>query len=381
MRLVISIYFLVAILTSCQQTEVKIYNTSDTTQYTFSIDTLFLDVASFSGEGFFRVKDSTIFYFDDIFSQVTCYDQNGTYLQRYLGSGDSIHQIGNFYTHSFLPNGNHAFFSVEYVFGIYSEQWKRQGKYHKFKWRKRKKQYDTDNLSDIAMYDFDYDDSPFDSRWIPSNSQGKLIIPVNITHRTNKYTNRFEKQSYYYKNSFSIGIIDPQTGLLEKGFAKHPEIYSKQPFYPQYDFNYRDVRNDSIFVSYMLDQYIYVYDPKLELMYAFGLPGKHMNTNYESVKENQLYSEIAVRAKKSFGYYTHVYADKGSDYTFRSYVKGNGNQSAGLQIYKDKILIGDLSVPQKCNVIGRIGSTYYADGFFDEENQQLGIFRILINKK
>jgi hypothetical protein len=381
MRLILPLFFLWFLFGSCKQADIKIYNLSDTGQYAISIDTLFLDVNSFSGEGFFRLKDTTIYYFDDIFGQVTSYNIHGRYIQRFLGMGDSTHQIGNFYTHTFLPKNKSSFFSVEYVFAIYNDKWNRQGKYASFKWKNRKKKYDTDDLLDISMYDFDYDDSPFDSRWLPSNSKGKLFIPINITHRSNSFANRFEKQSYYYKNSFSVGIIDPQTGLLEKGFAKHPKIYSLHPFNPNYDFNYRDVRNDSIFVSYMLDKYIYVYNPELEIVYAFGMPGKDMNLNYESISNNQLYSQNAIKAKSSYGYYTHIYADKGSDYLFRSYIKNNKNKFSGLQVYKDKILISDILVPKRCNVIGRVGNTFYADGFYDEVNNRLGIYLIKIYKK
>lgn len=60
---------------------------------------------------------------------------------------------------------------------------------------------------------------------------------------------------------------------------------------------------------------------------------------------------------------------------FRSYQKGIGCASDGLQIYQDGILIGDVDVPKGLKIMGYVKPYYYSYVLPNEEKEKLYLYR------
>lgn len=155
--------------------------------------------------------------------------------------------------------------------------------------------------------------------------------------------------------------------------TKHDYVEEKYSSF--FAYNYMSIKNDSLYVTYSADSFIYVYDKDNNLSHKFGVSGPDMKNSYLLAKSLNFYMDNFKMAHKNYGFYTSIYVDE--DYVFRSYTKNKG-EIGGLQIYKNEDLIYDIEVPKKFNVIGKINDCYYADGIVDEEKNILGVFKFEI---
>ena len=60
---------------------------------------------------------------------------------------------------------------------------------------------------------------------------------------------------------------------------------------------------------------------------------------------------------------------------FRSYRKGGGSATDGLQVYRDGVLVGDVDVPLGFRMAGYVAPYYYSYVVPDEEGERLYMFR------
>ena len=341
------------------------------------IELVNLNPRSFSGNGFFRVSDSAIFFFDVIFNTVTTFDKKGNYLETRLGKGDGPNEIPMpFVWHNFVPGGvggRSIFLGRSGDLHYFDRDFARLND-HAFAWRNKKQFYKSYNALDIGMYGMDIVLTAFDANWLAMDSDQNIFIPLRILDSNSPKFNYFTKT--YYEESFTVGVIDGETGNVEKGFGQWPSEYLHKML-PKYDNKYIGIKHDTIYVSYNASPDIQVYSPypELKMLRVFGKEGVDIDTNYPNIVSR----EGLRKYRSDQGYYSHIYCDEDSYLTFRSYVKGKDHESSGIQIYQGITLIGDVVTPKRFNVIGKIGDYYYADGLLDEENNELKLFKFKIN--
>ena len=75
---------------------------------------------------------------------------------------------------------------------------------------------------------------------------------------------------------------------------------------------------------------------------------------------------------KKYGYFTTLTV--AGDYLFRGY-KREGEQGYGLQIYKNKDLVGDIHTKEAVNILGYQDGFYYGELPVDVDNEQFRIIR------
>ena len=346
------------------------------------MDTLSLEPGNYSGQGFFRLINDKVFFFDTKFFLVTGFDSMGNAEQSWLGMGEDSTEIEQFITCTLLPgNEDRLFFANDYNFRKYDSTWHKKSAPYLLKRKRKKGGFETDDLSIIGMYDFNWESSSLSTLWLPVNSKSEIFIPLNITRKANKKVNKFTDPDLYFKNARTFGKVNSGDGAITQIAGNYPDSYVENKYLTMFSNMYMAKKKDSILVSYEADKGIYVYSPDLKPQYAFGLKGQlPMKTDYPLTGSHEDFynTKFADSCELNFGYYTHLFYDEKSDLLFRSYTTGYGDHS-GVQVYRDRVCIGDFKVPRRFNVIGRIGDYYYADGSIS--NNKIEIFRFKINTK
>ncbi len=348
-----------------------------------SIDTLRLTIDLFSEEGYFRVFDNKIAYIHSELHEVLLFDESGEFLEKKLGMGSSPFQAhGPLWYHGEFLDGRHLFLGSTYVFKTFEANLSEIIDKKPFSWINRSPPYHGKDLSKPSMYDLIYRDFPMtDSQWIPVTNANKALIPVHIASFVHPTMNSKEVFNGYFEESFTVGVVDLKSGVLERVIRKHPAIFKEKKWLFGYDFTYRDSDSLYVYVSDRASHMIDVFDAgSFEYISTFGEPGKYFNARYDlyDTKEDFVSSyKLFDKTILGYSHYGHLYKDGESNLLFRSYhVKGR--EPWGLQIYQSRKLIMDTKVPFRFNVIGKIGEFYYADGLRDEENNTLAIYRFKI---
>jgi len=371
--------------TSCKDEETLIPVFEESTfipSSSLSMDTLSLEPGNYSGQGFFRLINDKIYFFDTKFFLVTGFDSAGKAEQSWLGMGEDSREIEQFITCSILPgNGQRLFFANDYNFRRYDSTWQKLSSPYLLKRKRKKGGFDTDDLSIIGMYDFNWESSGLSTLWLPVNSKADLFIPLNITRKANKKVNKFTDPDAYFGNARTFGRVNTGDGTITQIGGSFPGTYRENKYLTMFSNLYLAVKKDSILVSYEADKGIYVYSPDMKPVYGFGLKGQtSMKTNYPLTGNHEDFynTKFADSCELNFGYYTHLFYDERAELLFRSYTTGYADNS-GIQVYRERDCIGDFKVPRRFNVIGRIGDYYYADGFIT--NNKIEIYRFKIHQK
>lgn len=172
------------------------------------------------------------------------------------------------------------------------------------------------------------------------------------------------------------------TGLLEKVFAFHDPVYTLHKWLYFYDYAYRDIAKNTLYVGNRASRNIEKYNATtFEKMDDFGSKGKYfIDNDYITFTSVDDFNNADPYAVLKHSFYGHIYADDEGDIVFRSY-HISGLEQWGLQAYRSEKLILDTQVPFRFNVIGKIGEYYYADGIRDEENELFAAYRFKLNDK
>lgn len=187
----------------------------------------------------------------------------------------------------------------------------------------------------------------------------------------------FTTPAEYISESYRIGVID-----LRKGKAMPMEIKGFPPIYAQdhqkftsFDGVDFDIdREGNVYIGFHADSLMYVFDKNLKPRYAFGVSGKGMDRDYESVTMDNL--RAYGRNLSDKGYYSWVEFVDETKTCFRSYKKGSMSDYDGLQIYKDGQIVGDCSVPKGLKVTGYIEPYYYSQVFNDDDGLTIYRFKL-----
>lgn len=131
----------------------------------------------------------------------------------------------------------------------------------------------------------------------------------------------------------------------------------------------------NFYVTYEADSLIYVYDKNHRRTCLFGFSGRNMDTDYMSTPTLSDVRKNYANERKRRGYYNWIEYDDINGLLFRSYQKGEGEPTDGLQVYRGCDLIADLDVPKQFRVMGYIEPYYYSNVVADEEAEKLYIYR------
>jgi hypothetical protein len=352
---------------------------SDIEQVSISIDTLHLTLDENSYYGIFRVIKDSIVFLDERYLTASVFDVEGELWNTYLGEGDGPEEIENFYYHTYLSSGEHLFLGDDYFFSYYDSKWRKSKQPQTLQWRNRKVRYRGKDLSLIEKYDINPENNSFDTRWNPVWKNEYLVVPINITAKTNPESNRFTNAEYYFSNAFTVGLVDFTTGMFEIGLGKYPAPYLQNRYIPAFDYNYREVKNDTLYVSYMADSLIYAYNANLDLIFTFGNSTDKVRPKYTATTTQEEYAKLTSTSRNESGYYSHIFCDKERNLIFRSFVLPN-QKEGGLQVYKDFKLVAEIITPPRFNVIGQLDGFYVVDGLIDEKMELFGVYLLELNR-
>lgn len=371
---------------ACDSSKEDTYQQSNSLEETqsvvLSIDRVKCEVDLFSSEGFFRVINGRIAFIQSSIENVLWFDENGKGIGESLGSGyGPMEAQGDLAYHGMYPNGDNLFLGSNYIFKTFNDSLNRIKTKTNFTWKNRKTNYNTLDLEDPSMYDYHYRDEPFiDSQWLPITG-GKVVIPININSYINRKANLTKAPENFFGNAYTLGLVDLETGVLESVFRKHSKPFIENKWLYFYNYPYREVHNDLIYVSDRLGPQIEVYNSKtLDLVETFGEKGRYFNDGLDRYNTYEDFlSALGIDITLKSSYYLHIYMNKDNSFFFRSYHIEN-LEEWGLQIYdSNRKLIVDTRVPFRFNVIGKIGDFYYADGIMNEETNELAIYKFKIN--
>ncbi len=334
-------------------------------------DTLLLDMPElFSETGYFRIAHNKIYFFDPATAAVSSFNLQGEYLQQVLSRGNGPAEVPGFEKAAFTDSGQLVFFENNYRLLLYSRDFLQIRRVN-IDFGDRQPVYTKEDVHNPATYVISTNRSLYGNFWFAAGKKD-VFMPVEINGRINKELDWFVNYPQHIKHGLTIARINLQSGKVEKVFGRHDKAYLTKPNIA-HDFINLDIKGNRLFANQGIAEKIAVYDPEGRLLYHFGVAGRNMNTDYE---QTSTFNETASRIRelnRKYGFYYHIYADRSSDYFFRSYSKGN-SPIGGLQIYQDTTLVADVELPVRFNVIGKTGNTYFADGIVDEENEILALF-------
>ena len=249
---------------------------------TIDMDTVKIEGALFSAEGYFRVLGNRLAYMHSSLRNAWLFDAEGKLLKEVLGKGGGPSEsAGDLAYHGQTSEGRNVFLDLSYAISTYTKDLSERQSREFVHLDNRKNQYRTENLTDVNMYDFQYEDQPFfDTQWLPVTAEGKVIIPVTIAPHINTRVNCFHNESVFYAKSHTVGVLDLSTGLLEKVFGFHDPVYTQHKWLYFYDYAYRDIAKNTLYVGNRASHNIEKYDATtFEKMNDFGSKGKHFIDN------------------------------------------------------------------------------------------------------
>lgn len=376
MKILSNIFFLFLIV-SCagnKSEEVPSFQEADLSVELLEIDSLLLDKEYFSGVGFFTLGRHQIFFVDQIFSTILTFDGPGNYTGTFLGKGEGPGEQENI--HGFLPYGFEGDHLVLDNFQlVHFDQSFQQVEAYPIEWD-YSESYETmlnaPKGSMLGLYEIDWKSKGENTPFFVWPTEKTILLPITMSHPAlNGYVS-----DEYYRSVFLFGNYITENRKVTDGFGNRSEAYLKYRYIPNFDFLYASTRKDEILVSFGIDPLIHVYEINGKLRYKFGVSGKDMKLDYpQTTSIEEALDKYRVDLEKA-GFYGHLYTDETNDLTFRTYFpEGKGKGFSRLQIYRRHTLVGDVQVPERFRVIGKIGDYYFADGIVDELNDRLGIYK------
>lgn len=174
---------------------------------TIDIDTVKIEGALFSAEGYFRVLGNRLAYMHSSLRKAYLFDAEGKLLGKGGGPSESA---GDLAYHGQTSDGRNVFLDLSYGISTYTKDLSERKNREFVHWPDRKNQYRTDDLTDVNMYDYQYEDQPFfDTQWLPVTAEGKVIIPVTIAPNINTRVNCFHTSLFTMPNRIPLGFWVP----------------------------------------------------------------------------------------------------------------------------------------------------------------------------
>ena len=336
------------------------------------LDTIPLDTVPTSFVIETDLRDSAIFVLDKYFCVLYQFDLNGNLERKKLGHGHARSEtsISHIATHAFLENGD--LFLLDF-----------SGGYHLYDREIQMKDYFR------VVYEFSGDGS--------LKKEELYNTPSEYTHLYNDIVCRSYKSNVYFNVRMSYPMccyvnntrqhLKRNANILEmeldkKDFGRllaigYPESYQKNSLNKAIlsSVNFDISKTGDFYVTYEADTLIYQYDNDYNEQKCFGYAGNGMDLNYRYIGELKESGKYWRSERQTKGYYNWLeYVDE-TGLLFRSYQKGGGSVTDGLQIYKNGVLIGDVSVPRGLKVMGYVAPYYYSYVIANEEREIMYLYR------
>ncbi|MFT7421816.1 MAG: hypothetical protein ACI9QN_002747 [Arcticibacterium sp.] len=324
---------------------------------------------AFTSVGRLEIIGDKIAFADRILMTLSYFTAEGTFLSAQLGKGQGPNEVLGLSYLSDLPNSGFIALSD---FGFYN-----------FINDSTKKSFLTYDWNDTTAHSVLLNDPKGDMGnlyaidWSPQINTN-LIANLGNSFYTSLISehpkmNAFQHESFYQETN-SIGKFEVETGKLSGMGGSWPKVYLEHSFVPNLVGVSLSASKDNIYGAYRIDSLLHVFDPNLKLVEKFGVAGQNMMTAYKTTKGIDEAIDNWTLDLENQGFYSSVYADLNGEYVFRTYHPKGTNGETRLQIYQNRVLIGDVTVPKRFRVIGKIGGLFYADGVVDESLEILKIY-------
>jgi hypothetical protein len=322
--------------------------------------------------GFSGINHSKDYYFiDSRFCWYYIFDGEGNFKHRYLGQGGGPGEttVGKIAAYCLMPDTSLFLLGHQLDHYLYNKNFEKK----KFFILSENSTANSDITANWRTYTHQY------TNMVCRNYRNKVYFNIYAEHPDFNYLknmNDYLKKCYHI---FEVSIDMEKAGNMYA--AGYPPVYFESPYhYVIFSAINYDIDNSGCFyVSYEADSLIYKYDNKFNPVYSFGYSGKNMNMQYERISTYKDCRQYYRKERMNKGYYDWIeYIDE-TGLLFRSYKKGVHDANDGLQIYSDKILLADLTVPKNFKIAGYIAPYYYSQAIADEEKEIMHVYRFRLD--
>lgn len=366
---------------ACSESSSKKQELTEKTDLAIQIDTVFLDPVQSSQLGSFYLKDEAIFYVDRAYvfiEEFTVQGESKGVRKRELDGPEELQGISEL-----IPTKEGFIIRHDWAFYQYDADWEFIDKslFQTASTVSYDEMIDNPKGEYMEMYElYHYNPKTVE---LPD---GHLMIKLDVEH---PLFNAFISREYY-RESRVLGKVNPFSGMMVEMLGTRPDSYEQYRFIPFHIMlDYHWTEDNSIYVTYEADSLIYVYDPSWKLKETFGAAGKEMKTDYlESQSLDVAFeSKYFYHSRKNEGFYKDIFVDEEKDLVFRTYRQGSDRQDLldetynplRMQIFKEGKLLKDFGVPGRFRILGKVGDSYVADGYFDEQNEKQGFYLLNLN--
>ncbi|MGF1534678.1 MAG: hypothetical protein ACFCUI_13330 [Bernardetiaceae bacterium] len=380
MRPVIMSCFCLAVLLACttEKPEVQVINPEPEIKIeTISLDTLFVNLPACSYVGEFGFEEDTIYFIDHLFCLVSTLDGEGNLGSVHLGKGNGPDELPGFSAFLGHTNGKPTFLSGDIIYQ-FDSLWKNRVAKN-IRWASRytlREQSEKPNPKDPGIYEMRL---PGMNDFLKVGDE-YVIFAIESSHPEFNGL-RYDQAKAYYENAGVFAKLNLTTGVVEEVLGRYPDLFKEQHI-PNFAYAHTAFAKDTFFVSFEASPLIEVYDKEFQKIAAFGNAGNQMQTDYpDYVGENNFerIEQNYAQEHSAYGYYADMAYFPNQNLLFRTYTQGSSGEEKRnprrLQIYKQKVLIGDVDVPDYFKVFGYSKGYFYADGFYDEANEKLAFYR------
>ena len=321
--------------------------------------------------GSFLFLGDTLCFADREQSTLFLYDRDGRFLGTHLSYGRGPQEIQGIYEITALPQGGYAIIN-DWHLNIFDQSW--GGKQQlRIDWQNDKTPeilLASPGPDESGIYEIEH----FTGRLCPlGNYLAIAIVTDCITY------NGFRSNSqaaHFYENSYTLGLIDPRTGKVERMMCTHSPIYKQYRYIPNFKSILFDTDTENtLFYSFQIDSLIHQTDFKNNTLQSFGLAGHPMNTDY---RETNTFEEATNNYKedyKKFGSYRYLKYIPETKVLFRNFYHGEPSCGETVQAYKNQTLVAEFNVPDNFRIFGYSAPYYYAYGKPDLDTENMIIYK------
>jgi len=341
--------------------------------HSLKLDTIILneDGVESSQLGFSGIHRNQDYYFvDSRFCWYYVFDFEGNFKARFLGQGGGPMEttIGRIATCCILPDTSLFLLGYQLDHYIYDKHFEKKKRFIL-----KGDPFAGDITTNWRAYTHEY------SNLVCRSHKDKVYFNMYSEHPDFNYIEHLDR---YLKKCHHIFEVNIATGEPGKMYAfGYPPVYHKNSFlYVNFSsINYGIDNTGNFYVSYEADSLIYKYDNQFTPIYSFGYSGKNMNMKYIRTDNFEDCQRYYKQERIDKGYYSWIeYIDE-TNLLIRSYKKGSHAPDDGLQIYSNKTLVADLSVPKGFKIAGYVAPYYYSQVIVDEEKELLIVYRFKLD--
>lgn len=337
-----------------------------------ALDSIPLDTVTTSYVLESGLHDNYIYVLDRNVCALYQYDFTGKLIDKKLGQGRGRNEtsIGQIASHTFLSDGDLVLLDYNGCYTLYDKNFMKKD-YIRVSYNRDKKDKKTpeERYRDPYSYSRMYE-------CLVCRSYGKdIYFNVDLSDTDCGYIPTTDLHLEKKANIVEMDLESKKFGrLLAIGYPKsYKENPLKKALFSSVTFDVSD--SGDFYVSYQADSLIYHYNHDYTELECFGFAGKDMKQDYVEITNFDVMGKHYMSELKGKGYYNWLeYVDE-TGMLFRSYQKGGNSSTDGLQIYKDGVLIGDVSVPKGFKVMGYVAPYYYSYVIADEKRELMYLYR------